>query len=74
MATLTAGVRTPAPEAFVEEVLQIITKATWPDGSALVDIADEVLRRSLAPQLVAAAQVLAASSVLSAHASIGGPR
>lgn len=73
MATATAGLA-PAPEVFTAEVLKIITTATWPDGSALVDVADEVLRRNLAPQLLAAAEVLATAAALRAHASIGGLR
>lgn len=65
----------PTPEeVFTEEILRIITMATWPDGSALVDVADEVLRRGLAPQVLAAARVLAATTALSTGASIGGVR
>lgn len=57
-------VAVPAPEAFTDAVLEIITSATWPDGSPLVDVAEEVLRRELGHQLRAAAYTLAATSAL----------
>lgn len=74
MATAMVPLAPTTEEAFTEEVLKIITMATWPDGSALVDVADEVLRRRLSPQLLAAAKVLAATTALRTGASIGGVR
>lgn len=54
----------PAPEAFVDAVLDILAAATWPDGSPLIDVAPTVLRDRVATQILAAAHVLAAVSAL----------
>lgn len=58
------------PHAFAEAVLEVIGAATWPDGSPLVDVAHDVLRAKLAPQILSAAYSLAAISA----ATHGGAR
>lgn len=52
------------PHVFTEAVLEAIGAATWPDGSLLVDVAPDVLRAKLAPQILSAAYALAAISAI----------
>jgi hypothetical protein len=63
----------PATEAFTEVVLEIITTATWPDGSPLIDVDEMVLRRELGNKIRASAYALAATVMLPS-ASFGGLR
>ena len=59
-----------AAEAFTGAVLEILAAATWPDGAPLIEVDPSVLRDRLGPQVLVAAHVLAATSIL----TTGGTR
>ncbi|MGL5824996.1 MAG: hypothetical protein ACRCYU_09300 [Nocardioides sp.] len=54
----------PSPEAFSEAVLEILQTATWPDGSALIDVDEQILRRELGQKIRASAYALAATAAM----------
>jgi hypothetical protein len=60
-----------AADAFTDAVLEILAASTWPDGSSLIEVDPSVLHDRLRPQILAAAHVLAATSILT---TTGGPR
>ncbi len=53
-----------AADALTATVLEILSAATWPDGSTLIDVDPAVLQRTVAPQINTAARVLAAAAIL----------
>lgn len=63
----------PAAESFAQAILEILEGATWPDGSQLIEVADEVLQDRLAPRIHAAAQALVATSAATARHTMEVP-
>lgn len=66
----------PAPEAFTDTVLQILSSATWSDGSRMIEVDEAILRREIGNKIRAAAYALAGSAAIQQFltASIGDSR
>lgn len=63
----------PASRVFTEATLGLLENATWPDGSPLIDVAPEVLRATLEPELSAlAATTLATAELINIALTIEG--
>lgn len=53
-----------ATRVFAEATLSLLEHSTWPDGSPLIDVAPDVLRAALGPQLTALAATTIATADL----------
>ena len=56
-------------DAYAETVLALVMQATWPDGSALVDVDESILRSQLLPHIRAAGQAMVTTTLTGAASS-----
>ncbi|WP_203338598.1 hypothetical protein [Nocardioides limicola] len=68
------GPSTFTPEAFTEAVLETLRGATWPDGSPLIEVDEQILRREIVNKIRTSAYAFAATAAILPGSVFGGAR